>query len=79
VVNDSMGTVFSRHNRTDIHMNTETVTAQDLHRFKPARVAALGKGSGHSVSLLTMKPFLIDDCWQREKVFSIECHWLYQK
>ena len=61
-------------------MNTETVTAQDLHMFKPDKVVALGEGNGHGVSLLTMKPFLIDTCWQRENQFSpIECLWLYQQ
>jgi hypothetical protein len=40
------GMVFSRDNRTDTHMNS---LRHDLHKFKPDRLPAPRRGSGHEL------------------------------
>lgn len=48
VVDDSTITVFSRHSRSDAHMNPQRL----WHKFKPDKFPAKRRASGHIIQLL---------------------------
>lgn len=58
----------SRSNRTDDHMNSQTVAALLRHVEVQTRPGlSTEMGSGHGIPLLTKKLSTIDTGWQREK------------
>ena len=53
---DAKETMPSRHNTTDVHMNS-----QGLHNFKPVGVPALRRGGGYELPSLSKKLSPIDN------------------
>lgn len=81
VVDDSTITVFSRHSRSDAHMNSQRL----WHKFKPDKFPTKRRASGHIIQLLTMNLFAIDS-FREGKIsccffvcFPMEWQWIYQR
>lgn len=60
--------VFWTH-RIDTFMESQRLPKQeqDLQKFKPDKIQALGWGNGHKVSPITKKLFVIDTYWESKK------------
>lgn len=69
--------LFSRHNGADEKwIHRDWWHTQHLYRFKPDRTPAVRGQSRRGDPTLTKKLFAADTCWQRERVFPTECHWV---
>lgn len=64
-------TVSSRHNRTNVHINSQRLRllVQGLHKVKSYKVPVLKLGREHELPLLTKKLSLIDNYSLRNKQF----------
>lgn len=80
-VDDTKEAASSRHNRMDIHMNSQRrwQYAQDLPRSKLDSVPVLRVGRGHGLPSLTKQLSPSDSHLQRETQFSLmESHCVYK-
>lgn len=77
LIDNSMETAsYTQHNRTDTHMNSETVKThtQDLHMFKPYKISAL-KRNGYKVPVLIKRYLLLILLTKRKICFLQYHHW----
>lgn len=68
---DAKKNLFSSHNRTDIHMNSQRLWqyAQNLYKSKTNRIPTLKIGSGDQLWSLTKKLSLIDNHVKKNSFF----------
>jgi hypothetical protein len=79
MMGDSKKTVSSRHNKTDVYMNSQRLSqhAQGLG-FKPDGVTALRGGNGHGLLPQCKNPSAINDCGQKKYPSSpMKFHFMY--
>jgi hypothetical protein len=67
-VNYSKETVFSRNNRTDAQMNSDS-KHKTYSSSNQIKISAQRRASGHRISALTKKLFAIDNGLERETHF----------